>query len=629
MQRDCLNSSIKLITSIHCCLLFLIYNIVLFIISKNFIYSKYYLATLGHPFKIDNMNFGIKNVLYGRSKLLIIIFIVLIISISYGLFFVLQNINEQNVRKNLFDQQKDRQLDTTKSLSQHVSSDMTLVATRLEGLANSLYLQQGNLYSNKTRQYIENNFLEMSGIIDRLLTANTNGTVTIDIGPKGEKTFVGANISHREYIKEAKSKLSPFFSSSFKGLDGNYRIGISYPIINRDTGEYKGVVAALIPTVKFFSHYGNIYNIDLRFLVAYDRNGNYIATPRTQFLGKNFFGNEVQQFFHHNNIQNNIYRQVFSGQLVYAVYDFGSGERLNTGSPIFLSGKPAYFIFIVTPTSTIYSTINDSLLKQRVETFSLLAGTTAAIIMLIVFLKSANEELIKNERSKEEFISMVSHELKTPIVPMKMYAEMFLYTDSLGPMNEKQNKAIQAIYRSIQKLELLVSDVMDVYKLDMGKLRFSKVDVDVASLINQTLSEMKPLIVDKQIELKSDVKVAGGVFCDPERIEQVLSNLIKNSIDFVPNKEGKIIIRAEKGEDSKVTFTVEDNGTGIKPDKASKLFRKFYQIDTSATRKHGGTGLGLAICKGIVEAHGGSIWVDKNYANGTAIKFTLPDSQLI
>jgi signal transduction histidine kinase len=584
---------------------------------------------LGHPFKIDNMNFGIKNVLYGRSKLLFIIFIVLIISISYGLFFVLQNINEQNVRKSLFDQQKDRQLDTTKSLSQHVSSDMTLVATRLEGLANSLYLQQGNLYSNKTRQYIENNFLEMSGIIDRLLTANTNGTVTIDIGPKGEKTFVGANISHREYIKEAKSKLSPFFSSSFKGLDGNYRIGISYPIINRDTGEYKGVVAALIPTVKFFSHYGNIYNIDLRFLVAYDRNGNYIATPRTQFLGKNFFGNQVQQFFHHNNIQNNIYRQVFSGQLVYAVYDFGSGERLNTGSPIFLSGKPAYFIFIVTPTSTIYSTINDSLFKQRVETFSLLAGTTAAIIMLIVFLKSANEELIKNERSKEEFISMVSHELKTPIVPMKMYAEMFLYTDSLGPMNEKQNKAIQAIYRSIQKLELLVSDVMDVYKLDMGKLRFSKVDVDVASLINQTLSEMKPLIVDKQIELKSDVKVAGGVFCDPERIEQVLSNLIKNSIDFVPNKEGKIIIRAEKGEDSKVTFTVEDNGTGIKPDKASKLFRKFYQIDTSATRKHGGTGLGLAICKGIVEAHGGSIWVDKNYANGTAIKFTLPDSHLI
>ena len=223
---------------------------------------------------------------------------------------------------------------------------------------------------------------------------------------------------------------------------------------------------------------------------------------------------------------------------------------------------------------------------------------------------------------------MVSHELKTPIVPIKMYAEMFLFTDSLGPMNEKQNKAIQSIYRSIQKLELLVSDVMDVYRLDMGKLKFSKADVDIASLVDQTISEMKPLVVDKQIELKSDIKIAGRVFCDPERIEQVLSNLIKNSIDFVPSKDGKIIIRAEKGEDSKVTFTVEDNGIGIKPDKASKLFQKFYQIDTSATRKHGGTGLGLAICKGIVEAHGGSIWVDKNYVNGTAIKFTLPNSHL-
>ena len=102
--------------------------------------------------------------------------------------------------------------------------------------------------------------------------------------------------------------------------------------------------------------------------------------------------------------------------------------------------------------------------------------------------------------------------------------------------------------------------------------------------------------------------------------------MIKNSIDFVPSKNGKIIVRAEKGEDSKAIFTVEDNGIGIKQEKASKLFQKFYQIDTSATRKHGGTGLGLAICKGIVEAHGGNIWVDEKYTNGAAIKFTLPSN---
>ena len=123
----------------------------------------------------------------------------------------------------------------------------------------------------------------------------------------------------------------------------------------------------------------------------------------------------------------------------------------------------------------------------------------------------------------------------------------------------------------------------------------------------------------------------GAVFCDPNRIDQVLSNLIKNSIDFVPdNGIGKIIVRAQKDDSDSsnninmILFTVEDNGIGINPEKAGKLFQKFYQIDTGPTRKHAGTGLGLVICRGIIEAHGGKIWVDKNRRIGAAIKFTLP-----
>jgi signal transduction histidine kinase len=132
------------------------------------------------------------------------------------------------------------------------------------------------------------------------------------------------------------------------------------------------------------------------------------------------------------------------------------------------------------------------------------------------------------------------------------------------------------------------------------------------------------------------------VYCDEKRIEQVLSNLIKNSIDFVPPKEGKIELHVEKKERQLINphnkykhthyddvshflvFTVKDNGPGIPKDKIGNLFRRFYQIDTSATRSHAGTGLGLVICKGIVEAHGGQIWVDKNHNNGCSISFSLP-----
>jgi len=133
------------------------------------------------------------------------------------------------------------------------------------------------------------------------------------------------------------------------------RIGITYPVINTQTGKYLGSVRAVVPIVQFLSNYENIYNIESQFLVAYDKSKNYIATPRTQLLGKNFFANDVQEFFHHNEIQNNLYHQVFSGKPGYAVYDFGSGERLNTGYPIFLSGKPTYFVFVITPTATAVS----------------------------------------------------------------------------------------------------------------------------------------------------------------------------------------------------------------------------------------------------------------------------------
>lgn len=137
-------------------------------------------------------------------------------------------------------------------------------------------------------------------------------------------------------------------------------------------------------------------------------------------------------------------------------------------------------------------------------------------------------------------------------------------------------------------------------------------------------------------------KVSGVLNCDPTRIEQVLANLIKNSIDFVSDHNGRIIVRVEESSTPSpqviskqqqpidgyppcyFLFTIEDNGPGIPKEKIDSLFQKFYQIDTSLTRKHGGTGLGLVICKGIVEAHGGKIWIDKDYANGACIRFTLP-----
>jgi signal transduction histidine kinase len=235
---------------------------------------------------------------------------------------------------------------------------------------------------------------------------------------------------------------------------------------------------------------------------------------------------------------------------------------------------------------------------------------------------------------------------------MTIYSQMLLRAD-IGELNEEQKKAIQAISRSIEKLQRLASDILDTYKLEIGKMTFSKSEVKITDLLREVIDELLPYALDKQIKLVSEVRVGPNtntVYCDALRISQVLSNLIRNSIDFVAPTVGRIIVIAEEyceykgdyyknydGQDGinkddymrattkrMIIFTVQDNGVGIPQDKVERLFEKFYQLDSGRARKHGGTGLGLVICKGIVEAHGGKIWVDKSYTKGAAIMFSLP-----
>lgn len=243
------------------------------------------------------------------------------------------------------------------------------------------------------------------------------------------------------------------------------------------------------------------------------------------------------------------------------------------------------------------------------------------------YLANVNKELRLADKAKEEFMSMVSHELKTPLVPARGYIELLLRQKKIGDLNEKQKKYANIIYRNILKLEVLVNDVLDGYKIDMGKLKVQKNLVNVKVLISSVISDLDSLIREKQITANVDLRLVEEttIMCDRRRIEQVFANLIKNAIDFVPPISGKITIIAELvNNNTMVRFSVEDNGTGIPYEKMDKLFHKFYQVDTSLIRKHGGSGLGLAICKGIVEAHGGTIWIDKGYREGAAFRFTIP-----
>lgn len=220
-------------------------------------------------------------------------------------------------------------------------------------------------------------------------------------------------------------------------------------------------------------------------------------------------------------------------------------------------------------------------------------------------------------------VSAMTHDLKNHLSPIGMCAEM-LESCVPGPLNEKQERMVRTIHRCVDKLESLIRDISDVYKLELQSLEFSKTQLEVQSLMDECAVLLQPLIVGKQIELQITVEANGIIYADKSRIEQVIINLVKNSIDFVPETDGKITIIVKNDGSSNLMFFVIDNGEGVKPEDLEKIFTKFYKGICKQPRIYGGSGLGLAICKGIVEAHGGKIWVDSALQNGSTFKFTIP-----
>jgi len=233
------------------------------------------------------------------------------------------------------------------------------------------------------------------------------------------------------------------------------------------------------------------------------------------------------------------------------------------------------------------------------------------------------EKLKVMDRKKVEFSSMVSHELKTPLVPILGYVQMLQKEELLGELNEQQRDAVNEIYTSTIKLERLVGDILTTQKLDLGKLVFNEEDINISELLHGIIKEFTPVADEREISLTMNFNENMHIFSDKDRINQVFSNLIKNSIDFVSPNTGNVTIGAKDDVDC-VEFFVQDDGPGISIENQQDIFKKFYQIDTSSSRKRSGSGLGLAICKGIIEGLGGKIWVRSEKNVQTTFFFKIP-----
>ncbi|UCC20507.1 MAG: HAMP domain-containing histidine kinase [Promethearchaeota archaeon] len=236
-------------------------------------------------------------------------------------------------------------------------------------------------------------------------------------------------------------------------------------------------------------------------------------------------------------------------------------------------------------------------------------------------LGKLEEERKEIDNAKSEFLSITSHELRSPMTPMK--AQLQMMTEGyFGKLNKKQKESIHIITRNADRLDSIICDFLEISRIEAAHLKFNFIETDITKLIDETVQFMNGFATEKNIKLKAETGEIPIIEADPDRITQVLRNLINNAIKF-SKKDSTVEISAYR-KNNEILFSVRDYGIGLSPENQIKIFEPFYQVEYANRRSHGGTGLGLAICRGIVESQKGKIWVDSKPESGSKFYFTFP-----
>ena len=299
----------------------------------------------------------------------------------------------------------------------------------------------------------------------------------------------------------------------------------------------------------------------------------------------------------------NVVRILFTGYTDFTAAE----EAINMGEVYRFISKPW-------KTTELLVTI-----RQSIEHYDLLAQTKAHEEEI----ELANKKLKAMYEMQKEFTSTVSHELRTPLASIKMAIDL-ISQETVGTINDQQKDILGRAKQETDRLKRLIDDILDLTKIEAGKVQMSFMMNDIHKVITQVAGAQMDVAKNRGLYIKTefDPKIPQVPF-DSDRIVQVLNNLLSNAIKFT--KKGGITIKTQdKSSENHILISIIDTGKGIAEDDLPKLFQKFQQIESAHEVEEGGTGLGLAICREIVARHGGKIWAESKLGEGTIFNFMLP-----
>ncbi|WP_428323810.1 ATP-binding protein [Nitrosopumilus sp.] len=527
----------------------------------------------------------------GKNKILWGILGLIIISVITTGFYI-NDFTKNNIRESLIEEKSEIQMIMTKSLAASVNSEFQRLLIDMKTISESSQIQQ-SLTNSQTQDYISSSWDNINSItkISDIFLVDNSLTIVSQVNDEKFR-LVGLNLQNIQSSEEFKSK--PGYSGEIISTDGIYRVLVSSPIIDSESGEFKGIVFGIVEPSEIISKYIGIYEIDLSSITIFDENQKILFAENSDLLGKEFSSYFVQRYFGEDKIQNSHYEDIFSGNTKSFTYESHRfGDVISTGTPVSIEEKNRFFFFVTTPVSQIVEDIEDNLFVEDLKNNLILFIMT--ILFVVIVIKRVKS--IENEKLLVigQLASNIAHDIRNPLGTIR--SSVTRIEKQNETINETINQETERIKRSVARMNHQVESVLNY-------VRTTPLNLSENSLNDLIQSSSNSLTIPKNIQLnipKEDIKFE----CDSDKFKVVFENLLLNAIQSIDSEEGKININSKQTE-KEIIISFENSGPSISEENISKIFRPLF------TSKLKGTGLGLSSCQNIITQHQGTISIMNN-----------------
>lgn len=532
----------------------------------------------------------------GKNKILFGLLGLIIISIVIIGFYV-KDFTKNNISQTLIKEQTEIQMVITKSLAASVNYEFQGLLMDMKTISESTQVQQ-SLTDKDTINYIFSRWDDINSLtkISDIFLVDKSLTVVSQVNDEKFR-LVGLNLQNIQSSDEFMIK--PGYSGEIISSDGIYRVLVSSPIRDSISGEFIGIVFAIVEPSEIISKYIGIYEVELSSIEIFDENQKFLFSKNKDLLGKEFTGYFSQTYYGENELQNSHYQNIFSGNTKSFVYEnHRVGEVISTGTPISIEEKNRFFFIVTTPVKYILEDIERNLFVEDLKNNLILFIIT--VLFAVIILKRSKS--IENEKLQiiGQLASNIAHDIRNPLGIIR---SSITRIEKQENENEIINQETERIKRSVARMNHQIEGVLNY-------VRTTPLNVSENSLNDLIKSGSNSLSIPKNIKLEIPKKDI-AIYCDSDKFKVVIENLLLNAIQSINTEEGKIIVKAEEDE-KEITVSFENSGPNISEESLSKIFMPLY------TSKLKGTGLGLSSCYNIISQHKGTI-----YVTNSPVTFTI------